>query len=90
MGFCANLCAILLMSSAYRIRMRLYKWRFDVSPRPLQKRLILLTKFAAYMIGTVAIIGVSHLLSDWHYGNASETERTGVCISDENFGTHAQ
>ena len=30
--------------------------------RPLPKSMILLTKFAAYMVGTVVIVGLSHLL----------------------------
>ena len=60
-GFLANLCAIFYGSAIVSDEIDDGGLTY-LQMRPLQKRLILLTKFAAYMIGAVAIIGVSHLL----------------------------
>lgn len=60
-GFLTNLCAIFYGSAIVSDEIDGRGLTY-LQMRPLRKSLILLTKFAAYMIGTVAFIGVSHLL----------------------------
>ncbi len=60
-GFLANLCAIFYGSAIVSDEIDGGGLTY-LQMRPLQKRLILLTKFAAYMVGAVVLISVSHLL----------------------------
>ena len=60
-GFLTNICAIFygtaIVSDEIDGRGLTY-----LQMRPIKKTSILLTKFAAYMIGTIVLVGVSHLL----------------------------
>lgn len=60
-GFLTNLCAIFYGSAIVSDEIDGRGLTF-LQMRPIQKSLLLLTKFAAYMIGTVVILCVSHLL----------------------------
>ncbi len=60
-GFLTNLCAIFYGSAIVSDEIDGRGLTY-LQMRPLQKSLILLTKFAAYMIGTVVLISLSHLL----------------------------
>ncbi len=60
-GFLANLCAIFYGSAIVSDEIDGRGLTY-LQMRPLRKPLILLSKFAAYMIGTVVLIGISHLL----------------------------
>ncbi len=60
-GFLTNLCAIFYGSAIVSDEIE-GKGLTYLQMRPLPKSMILLTKFAAYMVGTVVIVGISHLL----------------------------
>lgn len=60
-GFLTNLCAIFYGSAIVSDEID-GKGLTYLQMRPLRKSLILLSKFAAYMIGTVILISISHLL----------------------------
>lgn len=60
-GFLTNLCAIFYGSAIVSDEIDGRGLTF-LQMRPLRKSLILLSKFAAYMFGTIALIALSHLL----------------------------
>ena len=60
-GFLTNLCAIFYGSAIVSDEIDGRGLTF-LQMRPIQKSLLLLTKFAAYIIGAVVLISVSHLL----------------------------
>lgn len=60
-GFLTSLCAIFYGSAIVSDEIDGRGLTY-LQMRPLPKSLILLTKFAAYMVGTVVIVGISHLL----------------------------
>lgn len=60
-GFLTSLCAIFYGSAIVSDEIDDGGLTF-LQMRPLPKYMILLTKFAAYMVGTVVIVGISHLL----------------------------
>lgn len=60
-GFLTNLCAIFYGSAIVSDEIDGRGLTY-LQMRPLRKSLILFSKFAAYMVGTVVFIGVSHLL----------------------------
>lgn len=60
-GFLTNICAIFYGSAIVSDEVDGRGLTY-LQMRPLKKPLILLTKFAAYMIGTIAFITISHLL----------------------------
>ena len=60
-GFLTNLCAIFYGSAIVSDEIDGRGLTY-LQMRPLPKTMILLTKFAAYMVGTVVIFGLSHLL----------------------------
>ncbi len=60
-GFLTNLCAIFYGSAIVSDEIDGRGLTY-LQMRPLRKSLILLSKFAAYMIGTVVLIALSHLL----------------------------
>ncbi len=60
-GFLTSLCAIFYGSAIVSDEIDGRGLTY-LQMRPLPKSMILLTKFAAYMVGTVAIVGISHLL----------------------------
>ena len=60
-GFLTNLCAIFYGSAIVSDEIDGRGLTY-LQMRPLRKSLILLSKFAAYMIGTIVLIGISHLL----------------------------
>lgn len=60
-GFLTNLCAIFYGSAIVSDEIDGRGLTY-LQMRPLRKSLILLSKFAAYMIGTIALIALSHLL----------------------------
>lgn len=60
-GLLVNLCSILYGTAIISDEID-SKGLMYLQMRPLRKSLILLSKFAAYILGTVALIGVSHLV----------------------------
>ncbi|MCY4404441.1 MAG: hypothetical protein OXD54_17900 [Candidatus Poribacteria bacterium] len=60
-GFLTNLCAIFYGSAIVSDEIDGRGLTF-LQMRPIQKSLLLLTKFAAYIVGAVVLISVSHLL----------------------------
>ena len=60
-GFVTNLCAIFYGSAIVSDEIDGRGLTF-LQMRPLQKPLIILSKFAAYIVGTVVLFGISHLL----------------------------
>lgn len=60
-GFLTNICAIFYGSAIVSDEVDGRGLTY-LQMRPLKKPLILLTKFAAYMIGTVLLVTISHLL----------------------------
>jgi ABC-2 type transport system permease protein len=60
-GLLVNLCSILYGTAVISDEID-SKGLMYLQMRPLRKSLILLSKFAAYILGTVALIGISHLI----------------------------
>ena len=60
-GFLTNLCAIFYGSAIVSDEVDGRGLTY-LQMRPIKKPLLLLTKFAAYMIGTVVLVTISHLL----------------------------
>ena len=60
-GLLVNLCSIFYGTAVISDEID-SKGLMYLQMRPLRKSVILLSKFAAYILGSVAIIGVSHLI----------------------------
>ena len=82
-GLLVNLCAIFYGTAIISDEID-SKGLMYLQMRPLRKSVILLSKFAAYILGTIALIGISHLISDRNYGDTPKTgERVPVSLWNE-------